>query len=506
MKISYVLKFNQIQIYSIMYFAIKTFNLKINKLLIIIFLFFSSIIFSQDYNYIYDDVKRIPNKKYISINELHNTIVKPYYNDIEKVYAFAKFITDKIAYGKRARTPLNTINTMEGVCQDYSELFKELCEISSIENNYVAGMGTTNSSLIGEYDSNHAWNVVKVNGKYMIFDLTWAAGYGEGDAFVRRFNPKYFNSNPKDFIRDHFPNDTKWQLLDKPVSKKDYVNAPLYDSEFENLSLKDAVVIDSKVEITFNSNIDFTEATLFKWKLNEYGTVTGKSLDFIKRGNFYRILIEENVPGAYNYDLSFKNDSYLEIESVTKNNDGSSTTTYKPYSSPTIMFKLITPNYSVPKPSSYDKNDPWGLIEAYHYIFHKNDFNFFKKLNPNTTLRDLNYIKYSQSLNKSLSNWYGNYRKFYTNMGGGDIFYKIDNFRIVLSLEEDGYNFKELVRETLSLGKTGYGVNELQKIFGLEETGDFDNTLQEKIKEFQKQNGLTVDGIVGRMTYEKLGI
>ena len=345
-----------------MYFAIKTFNLKINKLLIITFLFSSFIIFSQDYNYIYDDVKRIPNKKYISINELHNTIVKPYYNDIEKVYAFAKFITDKIAYGKRARTPLNTINTMEGVCQDYSELFKELCEISSIENNYVTGMGTTNSSLIGEYDSNHAWNVVKVNGKYMIFDLTWAAGYGEGDAFVRRFNPKYFNSNPKDFIRDHFPNDTKWQLLDKPVSKKDYINAPIYDSEFENLSLKYAVVKDSKVEITFNSNIDFTEATLFKWKLNEYGSASGKSLDFIKNGNFYRILIEENVPGAYKYNLSFKNDSYLEIESVTKNTDGSSTTTYKPYSSPTIMFMLVTPNYSLPKPSSYDKNYPWGLI------------------------------------------------------------------------------------------------------------------------------------------------
>ena len=200
-----------------------------NKILTIIFLFSPFFLFSQDYSHIYNDVKRIPNKKYSSINELHNTIVKPYYNDIEKVYAFAKFITDKIAYGKRARTPLNTINTMEGVCQDYSELFKELCEISSIENNYVTGMGTTNAGQIGEYDSNHAWNVVKINGKYMIFDLTWAAGSGEGDGFVRRFNTKYFNSKPEDFIRDHFPDDSKWQLLDEPVSKKDYINAPLYD-------------------------------------------------------------------------------------------------------------------------------------------------------------------------------------------------------------------------------------------------------------------------------------
>ena len=91
-------------------------------------------------------------------------------------------------------------------------------------------------------------------------------------------------------------------------------------------------------------------------------------------------------------------------------------------------------------------------------------------------------------------------------MRNGDIFYKIDNFRIILSLKEDGYNFKELVRETLRLGKTGYGVKELQKIFKLEETGDFDKILEEKIKEFQKQKGLTADGIVGGMTYKELGI
>ena len=44
------------------------------------------------------------------------------------------------------------------------------------------------------------------------------------------------------------------------------------------------------------------------------------------------------------------------------------------YSCPEIMFYLVTPNYIVPKPTLYDKKDPWGLIEAYHYVFYKNDF------------------------------------------------------------------------------------------------------------------------------------
>ena len=63
-------------------------------------------------------------------------------------------------------------------------------------------------------------------------------------------------------------------------------------------------------------------------------------------------------------------------------------------------------------------------------------------------------------------------------MTNGDIYYKINNFKIVLSSNKDGYNFKELVRETLKLGKTGYGVKELQHKIGLDETGDFDEILE----------------------------
>lgn len=91
-------------------------------------------------------------------------------------------------------------------------------------------------------------------------------------------------------------------------------------------------------------------------------------------------------------------------------------------------------------------------------------------------------------------------------MTNGDIYYKINNFKIVLSSNKDGYNFKELVRETLKLGKTGYGVKELQHKIGLDETGDFDEILEKEIKIFQKKNGLKSDGIVGKITYNALGM
>ena len=465
---------------------------------LIVLLFIPLLVLSQDYNHIYNDVKKIPNQKYTSLEELHNNIIKPYYTDSEKVYAFAKFITDKISYGKRAKTPLNCINSGEGVCQDYSELFVELCKISGIENNFVTGMGVTGSEHLGLYDSNHAWNIVKLDGKYLIFDLTWASGYGSGDSFRREFNPKYFNPKPEDFIRDHFPDDSKWQLLNKPISKKEYINSPIYDQEFKNLSLKSAVVKNSKVEISFNSNADFTSAILFKWSIGEYGSSSGKHIDLSKENNFYKIILEEKDSGAYRYQLTFKNRNCTD-----RDKDGVPDLTY---SCPEIMFYLVTPNYIVPKPILYDKKNPWGLIEAYHYIFYKQDFDFFKKLNPSTNLKSLSEIKYSKSLNESLSGWYGNYKKYYTEMSNGEIYYKIDNFKIVLSPNKDGYNFKELVRETLRLGKSGYGVKELQNIIGLDETGDFDEILEKKIKIFQKKNGLKSDGIVGKITYRALGM
>ena len=129
---------------------------------------------TQNFNNIYSDVMKIQQNSYADVNELYNEIVKPTYNDEEKVYAIAKYITENISYGKRAKFPLNTINSREGVCQDYSELFNALCDIAEIKNYYVSGDGRTSVNDIGFYNSNHSWNVVEINNEFQIFDLTWA--------------------------------------------------------------------------------------------------------------------------------------------------------------------------------------------------------------------------------------------------------------------------------------------------------------------------------------------
>ena len=256
------------------------------------------------------------------------------------------------------------------------------------------------------------------------------------------------------------------------------------------------------MEITFESDHDFDSCTLYKWKLNEYGTANGIDIPLTKKGKTYKLKLMEDTPGAYRYDITFwpsKNEDMQEIS-----DDGS--VSYTSTSSTSLEFKLITPNYKIPRPTTYDKKDPWGLIESYHYIFHRLDTAFFNELNPSSRLNSINNLKNARSLHNSLKNWIGDYKRYYTNLRNGDISYKINNFNIILGNNSDGYEFKEIKRRLVKKGSYGYAVTELQNYFELENTGYFDDLLEQKIKDFQALNNLKADGIVGSNTYKYLSL
>jgi peptidoglycan hydrolase-like protein with peptidoglycan-binding domain len=64
---------------------------------------------------------------------------------------------------------------------------------------------------------------------------------------------------------------------------------------------------------------------------------------------------------------------------------------------------------------------------------------------------------------------------------------------------------------TISIGSTGHDVRRLQRIFVMMKslgpaniTGTFDATTEQAVKDFQQGAGLTVDGIVGPITWQAL--
>jgi transglutaminase/protease-like cytokinesis protein 3 len=79
--------------------------------------------------------------------------------------------------------------------------------------------------------TNHAWNAVRLGGKWRLLDATWARRH------FTQFSPKsideaYFLSPPGKLILDHLPEDDNWQLLDKKVDRQKFFSYPHVSSYY----------------------------------------------------------------------------------------------------------------------------------------------------------------------------------------------------------------------------------------------------------------------------------
>lgn len=107
----------------------------------------------------------------------------------------------------------------KGVCQDYAWLFTAMLAEIGIEAEFIAGHGRTDPSSSSRYSKElgHAWNVAKIDGKWELFDVTWST-----DMWDRDGGNGFFMMSPENFLRTHYPEDEKWQLVEKPMDIKSW--------------------------------------------------------------------------------------------------------------------------------------------------------------------------------------------------------------------------------------------------------------------------------------------
>lgn len=117
-----------------------------------------------------------------------------------------------------------TLQTKKGICGDYSRLMEKMCKTVGLESLIVEGLSRSMEGNMGD----HAWNVLKYEGKWHLMDVTWGAGYIDDDAqrFVSAYTPAFFDTPPSLFILNHLPEESRWQLLSKPISKTAFVKQP----------------------------------------------------------------------------------------------------------------------------------------------------------------------------------------------------------------------------------------------------------------------------------------
>ena len=121
-------------------------------------------------------------------------------SDYDKIKTINDYICKLVDYDNEAaesgeisisNTAYGALYNKKAVCQGYALLFYRMCKEVKIPVRFVIGTGYDEYNDISEA---HAWNIVKVNGKWYNIDVTW------NDTT----NNSYFLLNSKDFDKTHF--------------------------------------------------------------------------------------------------------------------------------------------------------------------------------------------------------------------------------------------------------------------------------------------------------------
>ena len=211
--------------------------------------------------------------------------------------------TEEEILKKIEKETLAALKRKKGVCQDYSYLFKKLAMQAGFECEYISGYGKSDFLRTNGLGISHAWNAVKLDGKWEVLDVTWGAGYlDESRKFIFRFDPGYFMPNVIAFTSNHFPKEEKWQLVDNPISKAEYKNRPVlgggyYSFGIHNFQPNESEVIINKTDgysFTFSAEKDIDDLVC-------YNILRGRKekLTVRKEDGMYHVHVHVNRSGFY---------------------------------------------------------------------------------------------------------------------------------------------------------------------------------------------------------------
>ncbi len=277
--------------------------------------------FTSDQNYSYEEIDlyalSAPASARASVTVLASYLTESAKNDREKARAIYRWIAANIGYnvqvffkgGVAATAVDDVLKSGKSVCFGYSNLFLALAEEAGLQAVSITGYGKGYGYRPGDNfsgPSSHAWNAVMINGSWYLVDCTWGAGYVGGNGeYVEDFDDHYFMTPPDQFIYEHYPDDSYWQLLDRPISLQEFERLPYLESDFFNIGLELAGSINNTVEASGNISISIyaPDDVIMTAGLERAGAGNGADLDrytFCQRdGRTYFILAEFPEKGGY---------------------------------------------------------------------------------------------------------------------------------------------------------------------------------------------------------------
>lgn len=129
---------------------------------------------------------------------------------LDKSYSDAK----RSVFKQEVLTTL--VNDKETLCTGYAYLIKKLALLSGITCEVINGYDPTSTfKSNGKLIANHAWNSVRLDGKWYVCDATWSSGYTDvkSQLFIFDFDPSYFLMEPEEFLKKHHATNEQWNDL-----------------------------------------------------------------------------------------------------------------------------------------------------------------------------------------------------------------------------------------------------------------------------------------------------
>lgn len=194
-----------------------------------------------------DFAVRAPSRWEKSLKMLADSLTKPAANDLEKARVLFTWVATHVRYNTKAgignvyreMSTRELLRLKQGLCGDFSRLLCDLCQAAGLEARRISGYtkGYRYRQHLQALPSRHAWNVILADGRWFLTDVTWAAGFltgsGENITSISRFEPFWFDVDPKAFIFTHYPDSGKWQMLAKtPVTYSNFLKFPCLGGEF----------------------------------------------------------------------------------------------------------------------------------------------------------------------------------------------------------------------------------------------------------------------------------
>ena len=183
-------------------------------------------------------VKKFPKGRY-SYQQIADKLALNAKGDFDKAKLIYLWIAENIDYDVKALnsgnfpdgSPEKTLKRKKAVCDGYARLYSAMAEYLGLEVEMINGFSKGHRDQKVSKKSDHSWNLLTINSKKILLDVTWGAGSTINNKFISKTNSYYFDTNPYEFVFDHLPDSVKFQFIDKPVSKSEFKKMPYLDKE-----------------------------------------------------------------------------------------------------------------------------------------------------------------------------------------------------------------------------------------------------------------------------------